>query len=225
MLWIGNSPSRSSPVDQTTTTRTFNVNISELRRTFAEANLIFINMANPNQYVFIEGSFADLAQELADFLNIGPDVTPLLEQNKKDEALKKLVTASVALNSIPEKEIQAAYNLLIYLVLQSPSVNMFLPRICENLSKPITSSPANGHGIALSILGNVFNLLQPDNEVRFNVFQAILRLVKQSGSFEVLKPQIAQLDQWMAEWEIEEEDKCKMFTQLAEVAEDAGEEE
>ncbi|KUJ22515.1 PCI-domain-containing protein [Mollisia scopiformis] len=184
-------------------------------------------MAPSTQHVFIDGTFADLAQELAEYLNVGSEVQPLLEGNvnKKDEALKKLVTASTALNSSPEKEFTAAYNLLVYLVLQSPSVNMFLPRICENLSKPITSSPVNGSGLALSVLTTIFNLLQPDNEVRFNVFQAILRLVKSSGLFEMLRPQLTKLDKWIVEWDAEEEDQRKLFSQIADVAEDAGEEE
>ncbi|PSS27763.1 hypothetical protein M430DRAFT_62970 [Amorphotheca resinae ATCC 22711] len=182
-------------------------------------------MAPAMQHVFIDGTFADLAKELGDYLNIGADIQPLLDNNQKDEALKKLVTASTALNSTPEKEFTAAYNLLVYLVLQSPNVNMFLPRICENLSKPITSSPINGPGLALSVLTTIFNLLAPDNEVRFNVFQAILRLVKAGGLFEMLKPQLKKLDSWLEEWEVDEEDQRKLFGQIADVAEDAGEEE
>jgi len=182
-------------------------------------------MARTSQQVFIEGSFADLAQELAEYLNIGSEIQPLLAENKKDDALKKLVTASSALNSTPEKEFTAAYNLLVYLVIQSPSVNIFLPRICDNLSKPITSSPINGPGLALSVLTTIFNLLQPDNEVRFNVFQAVLRLIKNSGQFELLKPQLKKLDNWIIEWEVDEEDQRKLFVQIAEVADDAGEEE
>ncbi|PMD24855.1 PCI-domain-containing protein [Hyaloscypha hepaticicola] len=182
-------------------------------------------MARSTQQVFIEGTFADLAQELAEYLNIGSEIQPLLEENKKDDALKRLVTASVALNSSPEKEFTAAYNLLVYLVIQSPSVNIFLPRICDNLSRPISSSPVNGPGLALSVLTTVFNLLQPDNEVRFNVFQAILRLVKTSGLFEMLRPQLKKLDAWLVEWEVDEEDQRKLYAQIADTADDAGEEE
>lgn len=182
-------------------------------------------MASANQYVFIDGSFVDLAQEFADHLQIGSEIRPLLEENQKDEALKKLVTASIALNSMPEKEFTAAYNLLIYLVIQSPSINMFLPRICDNLSKPITSSPVNGPGLALNALSTVFNLLQPDNDVRFNVFQAILRLVKANGLFEMLRPQLAKLDTWVKEWEVDEEDQRKLFCMVADVAEEASEDE
>ncbi len=175
--------------------------------------------------VFIEGSFQDLAQELAEYLNIGSEVQPLLEENKKDVALRKLVAQSIALNSIPEKEFTAAYNLLIYLVIQSPSVNTFLPRICDNLSKPITSSPINGPGLALNALTTIFNLLQPDNEVRFNVFQAILRLIKNNGLFELLRSQLTHLDAWISEWDVDEEDQRKLYVMVADIAEDAGEDE
>jgi len=183
------------------------------------------NMAPATQQVFIEGSFPDLAQELADYLNIGSEVQPLLEENQKDEALKKLVTASTALNSSPEKEFTAAYNLLVYLCVQSPNVNMYLPRICDNLSRPITSSPMNGPGLALNILTTIFNLLQPDSDTRFHVFQAVLRLVKNSGSYEMLRPQLKKLDSWIEEWNIDEEEQRKIFEMISDVADDAGEEE
>ncbi|KAM3086620.1 hypothetical protein ACMFMG_000746 [Clarireedia jacksonii] len=182
-------------------------------------------MAPATQQVFIEGSFPDLAQELADYLNIGSEVQPLLEENQKDEALKKLVTASTALNSSPEKEFTAAYNLLVYLCVQSPNVNMYLPRICDNLSRPITSSPINGPGLALNILTTIFNLLQPDSDTRFHVFQAVLRLVKNSGGYEMLRPQLKKLDGWIEEWEIDEEEQRKVFEMISDVADDAGEEE
>lgn len=185
--------------------------------------------------VFIDGTFEDLADELASYIDnlkkvdedagVKGEIKPLLDANKKDDALKRLVTASPTLNSAPEKEFTAAYNLLVYLVIQSPNVNMFLPKICENLSRPITSSPTNGSGLALSVLTTLFNLLQPDNEVRYNVFQAILRLVKTSGLFEMLRPQLKKLDTWIEQWEVDEEDQRKLFGQIADVAEDAGEEE
>lgn len=182
-------------------------------------------MAPPTQQVFIDGTFPDLAQELAVYLNIGEEVKPLLEANKKDEVLRKLVTASSSLNASPEKEFTAAYNLLVYLVIQSPSVNSFLPKVCENLSKPITSSPTNGSGLALSALTTIFNLLSPDNKVRYNVFQQILKLVKSNGMFDTLRPQLKKLDTWVEEWELDEEDQRELFEKVADVAEDAGEEE
>ena len=198
------------------------------------ANYELDNMA-ATQQVFIDGTFEDLADELAGYIDnvkrvneaegVRAEIKPLLAANKKDDVLKKLVTAAPALNSAPEKEFTAAYNLLVYLIVQSPNVNMFLPKVCENLSRPIVSSPANSSGLALSVLTTVFNLLEPDNEVRYNVFQAILQLVKKSGLFEMLRPQLKKLDTWIEEWESDEEDQRKLFVQIADVAEDVGEDE
>ena len=53
----------------------------------------------------------------------------------------------------------------------------------------------------------------------------ILRLVRTSSSFEVLRPQLKLLDGWLEEWETEEKDQLKLFLEIAQVAEDAGERE
>ena len=56
------------------------------------------------QLVFVDGSFAELAQEMADYVQIGDEVKPLIEKDQQDEVLKKIIVASSALNSVPEKE-------------------------------------------------------------------------------------------------------------------------
>ena len=72
-------------------------------------------MPGPTNSLLIEGSFEELADELAHYLddvqkkqtpdsaNIQAEITPLLEKGQKDETLKKLVTASDVLNTAPEK--------------------------------------------------------------------------------------------------------------------------
>lgn len=65
--------------------------------------------------LLIEGSFEELSDELAQYIeeikkkqgedgaSLRAEITPLLEQGQKDEALKKLVTGSLVLNAAPEK--------------------------------------------------------------------------------------------------------------------------
>ena len=65
--------------------------------------------------LLIEGSFEELADELAQYVDeirrrqgddsasLQADITPILEKGQKDEALKKLVTGSAVLNAAPEK--------------------------------------------------------------------------------------------------------------------------
>ncbi|KAI9818218.1 MAG: hypothetical protein M1827_000843 [Pycnora praestabilis] len=194
-------------------------------------------MAGPTNTLLIEGSFDELADELAQYIDtinnsqneddagLQSEIGPLSAQGQKNDVLKKLVTGSTVLNTAPEKEFIAAYNLLIHLIRQSPDLNMFLPKVVQNLAQPITSSPANGPGLALSVLTTIFNILQPDNETRYHVFLAILRVVKSSNSFDQLKPQLKNLDNWLVQWEIDEEDQRKLLLGIADVAEDAGEDE
>lgn len=102
---------------------------------------------------------------------------------------------------------------------------MYLPKICQNLSAPISSSPQNGGGLALSILSTIFNTTQATSEVRYHVLLAILRVIRATSNFETLRPQLKQLDTWLAEWGIEEEDARKLYLAVSDVAADAGEDE
>ncbi len=72
-------------------------------------------MPGPANTLLIEGSFEELADELAHYIddvqkkqtpesaNTQAEITPLLEKGQKDEVLKKLVVSSEALNVAPEK--------------------------------------------------------------------------------------------------------------------------
>lgn len=82
---------------------------------------IFANMPGPSNTLLIEGTFDELADELAHYIddvqrkqtpdtaNTQAEITPLLEQGQKDEVLKKLVTGSSVLNTAPEKGIEQLY--------------------------------------------------------------------------------------------------------------------
>ena len=106
---------------------------------------------------------------------------------------------------------------------QSPNLNKFLPKICQNLSAPITSSPSNGSGLALSILTTIFNNLPPDNDTRYHVFLAVLRVVRGSSSFESLKSQLKNIETWITQWDTDEEDQRQLFLLIANAADEAGE--
>ena len=72
-------------------------------------------MPAPINTLLIDGSFGELCEELAHYVddikkkqgddssNLQAEITPLLEQRQQDEVLKRLVTGSTALNSAPEK--------------------------------------------------------------------------------------------------------------------------
>lgn len=72
-------------------------------------------MPGPMNTLLIEGSFEELSDELAQYIeeikkkqgedgaSLRAELTPFLEQGQKDEALKKLVTGSSVLSAAPEK--------------------------------------------------------------------------------------------------------------------------
>ena len=183
----------------------------------------------------VEGAFEELALELAVYLDgmkgesstLAADITPQLadpekegrpQETDKDAVLKKLVTNSSVLNNAAEKELQAAYNLLIHLVSQSEDPETYLPPICKFLTQPITSSPANGTGIALGILGTIFNTIQPDDETRYYVLLAIVDLIKKSGNYDTLSPQLKSLESWIEQWELEPAEQRKLYLAISETA-------
>ena len=210
-------------------------------------------MSAPTNTLLIDGSFDELAEEFAQYLddirkkggnedaNTKGDIGPALAQGNKEDVLKKLVVAASALNHAPEKGISpssigesnrltiwapefiAAYNLLIHLVQQAPKPEMFWSRICQFLSQPITSSQFNGTSLALSVLTTVFNILATDDDDRYHIFLAILKVIRSSSSFEALRPQLKSLDTWLEAWETDEEDRVKLYLEIAQVAEESSE--
>lgn len=179
------------------------------------------------QLVFVDGSFAELAQDMASVLQISDEIQPLLDSEKESEALTKIVSESKKLNAIPEKEFTGAYNLLVHLVLQSKEPKKHLPTICQNLTRPVTSSPQHGAQLALFELTSIFNLLKPNDPVRFNVFIQIIRFYKIHSIpiSDHLKSALKQLPRWLQSWELDEEDQRKMYSEVIEVMTAAGEEE
>ncbi|PSS03598.1 hypothetical protein BD289DRAFT_155397 [Coniella lustricola] len=178
----------------------------------------------PRGLVFVDGSSNDILQEIADYVKIGDEIRPLIEQGQTEDALAAIVKASPALNSAPEKEIGPAYNLLIFAVINySKDPKKHLQPICSNLTKTITSSPVNGRDLALGSLSTVFNLLAKDDPIRFNVFLQIVRFVKMNNMFDTIKPALKNVPGWLEAWSTDEEGKQRLYVELADAAEAADE--
>ncbi|PYH87339.1 PCI domain protein [Aspergillus ellipticus CBS 707.79] len=209
-------------------------------------------MPAPSTTLLIEGSFSELADEFAQYIDalrkpegtsslqaeLSPLLQPFREQEQsdaqpdgkqRDEVLKKLVSAAAVLNSAPEKEIISAYNLLVHLVHHASDPDMFLSRICAYLAKPITSSPQFGPSLAISVLSTIFNTLPPTDSSRYHVLLATVAVIRQSSSsiaFDALKPQLtAQLPGWLAAWELDEEDAQRLHLAIADAATASGDAE
>ncbi|KAG8169883.1 hypothetical protein KVR01_000628 [Diaporthe batatas] len=178
----------------------------------------------PRGLVFVDGSSSDVLQEVADYIKIGDEIRPLLEKSQTEDAITAIVKASSILNSAPEKEFGPAYNLLIYAVINhSKEPKKHLPQICQNLTKPITSSPINGRDLALGSLSTIFNLLAKDDPIRFNVLLQIIRFVKANNLFDTIKPALKNVPGWLEAWNTDDEERQRLYVEIADAAEAADE--
>ncbi|KAM0519965.1 hypothetical protein ACHAPE_003237 [Trichoderma viride] len=184
-----------------------------------------INGSQP-QLLFVDGSFEDLAREMAEYLK-SDEAKQLLSEEKaapKEEVLSKLVAASSALSTVPEKEFTAASNLMIHLAMQSSDPKKLLPTLCSNLAKPLINSPVHGAGLALNALVTIFNLLETNDPIRARVLMEILKFLKVHGLFDGLRTYLDKLPEWIVSWGIDIALERKIYEEVAEVALESGEE-
>ena len=179
------------------------------------------------QLLFVDGSFEELASEMAEYLKAEEAKQLLAQENaaSKEDVLAKLVAASSALTSVPEKEFTAASNMMIHLVLQSSDPKKYLPTLCGTFAKPVSNSPVHGAGLSLNALSTIFNLLDPADPVRARVFMEILKFLKTHSMFDNLRPFLDKLPAWIDEWDTSEDYQRKLYEEIAEAALEADEEE
>lgn len=139
--------------------------------------------------------------------------------------MNKLVEASSVLSSAPEKEVTPSYNLLVHIVLQSSQVPEHIPAILAHLAQPLTNSSHNGPAVVISILTTLFNVIPTESSLRLLVFTAILKTVQKHGFYDVLAPQLKHLQRWFGEWAASPDDIRAILVTVADIAEEAGDEE
>ena len=75
------------------------------------------------------------------------------------------------------------------------------------------------------MLATVFNTLPSDEEARYHVLLAILKIIRSQVTFEQLRPQLKNLDTWLQSWEMDKKDQRRLMLAISDVASDAGENE
>ncbi|KAA8909171.1 hypothetical protein FN846DRAFT_943113 [Sphaerosporella brunnea] len=191
-------------------------------------------MATEVNTLMVEGTFADQIVELAHYIDtinktnpsqgLSLDIENLVENEQKDEALKKVVDASSALSSAAEREFIPAYNLLVHLARSSPEFPTYLTTILQNLSTPPAASPHNGPALLISVLSTIFNILPTNSPQRYPVYRAILKVIAANGLYETLAPQLKLVEKWLADWNSTVEEARGLYLEIANIAEEADDE-
>ncbi|KAJ8612023.1 hypothetical protein MRB53_037666 [Persea americana] len=205
-------------------------------------------MPGPRTTLLIEGSFKELVEELADWIDaqkpdassLRQEVNPLLEtlskaeesndadaiETARDEVLEVVVGRAEALNTQADQHFIAAYNLLIHLVHQSPNINQYLQPLCKSIAASTAeASTPTRFGLALQVLSTVFNTLPSSDAIRLPILFAILDVVAKAGSFDLLRPHLPHIDVWLSEWNVNAQQSRRLFLRVSSIARDAGETE
>lgn len=199
---------------------------------------------------------ADQILEMAQYIDarkggqvLVSELEVLLEKGEKEEALKKIVDASVSLSTSPEKgtlysrdvryqstphvlilkpeiaEYIPAYNLLIHLIRSSPELPSLLPTILQNLSTPPPTSPHNGPALSIHALSTIFNVLPANSPLRYPVLRTTLGVVAEYGMYETLAPQLKNVEKWIGEWQSSAEETRDLYLAIAGIAEKSRDDE
>lgn len=192
-------------------------------------------MATEANTLMVEGTFEDQIVELAQYFDTRKGVNPtqgltleiekFIENEKKEDALKRIVETSAVLLTCPEREFIPSHNLLVHLVRSSPEFPEYLPTILKNLSTPPPSSPNNGPSLLISVLSTIFNILPATSELRYQVYSATLKVIAKHAMYEQLAPQLKHIEKWIADWGISAEETRALYLEIANIAEESNDEE
>ncbi|KAJ3187706.1 hypothetical protein HDU85_006099 [Gaertneriomyces sp. JEL0708] len=171
------------------------------------------------------------ALELANFIgrakgeaDKGPlyeSVKALLSQEKYAEVLTRFADESKTLLSTEEKDFEPVYNLLIALIKDAqPEV---VPKLVKSIIEPIEQTAAEKSQLKLKVLSNLYNILESNSAVRYDVYAAIWNVAAKSGDIDILVPQLTSLDTWIAEWGVALNQRRALYLLISQKLEETGE--
>ena len=68
-------------------------------------------------------------------------------------------------------------------------------------------------------------MLPQDSSSRYHVFLALLKVIRNGSSFEVLRPQLRSLETWLQQWDINDDAQKTLYLTVSDIADEAGERE
>ncbi|CAO3570328.1 unnamed protein product [Mortierella alpina] len=154
--------------------------------------------------IFIDAPVQDQAVELATYISslradeeqaLVKEVVALVEAEKVADAANVLVKESKTLLEAPEKEFEAAFNLLVAIALNDANTTGL-----EQILKTIISEPAQKTTLKFKVLSNIFNTLPANSPLRLPVFTSIVELAVASDDMDLVLPQLQYVPSWISEW-------------------------
>lgn len=176
--------------------------------------------------MIVDGNLADNMADIAGYIDqlngeeqdgplvqVAAELAATEEPSQQQELYFTLAEGSAGLLKGPLNDLEASYNLLLFVLSQAPDFGTLMPVILANLASDIPESSAQ-QLVILAILGNLFNIMPRNSRFRFDVFNKIVDFSIAAGTLGQLVPQLSQLPEWLAEWNATEDNKTDIYNKL-----------
>ncbi|KAF9392608.1 hypothetical protein CPB97_000061 [Podila verticillata] len=176
--------------------------------------------------IFIDAPVQEQVAELATYISslrgdeeqaLVKEVVPLVEAEKFAEATKVLVKESKTLLEAPEKEFEAAFNLLVAVAIVDAD-----KAVVEDILKIVVSEPTQKTALKFKVLSNVFNTLPANSPLRLSVFTSIVDLAVASDDMDLVLPQLQYVPNWVSEWGVGADAERTLLLKLSDRLKETG---
>ncbi|KDQ08890.1 hypothetical protein BOTBODRAFT_59098 [Botryobasidium botryosum FD-172 SS1] len=187
--------------------------------------------------IFTEGTFEEQIQELVNYLARGlseearvafirpfQDVLitregdrPFAEDaDRRRKVIMKVLGEVKGLGEGNEREVEGFFNLLDAHILALSSESSQAKEPITTLIRVLTSTPPSENAsIKYRVLSNLFNALPRSSPLRVEVYTALLNLANENQELEVLQISQEDVDRWLSEWEISQDEKSAFLKKIA----------
>ncbi|KDR84042.1 hypothetical protein GALMADRAFT_236648 [Galerina marginata CBS 339.88] len=186
--------------------------------------------------IFAEGTYEEQILELLSYITRnrsdeerGAFVAPFQNALKSGEGkkpieedvtrrkliLSKLLVEVRGLGDGSDKEIEGFFNLLFAHIISlypqnSPEVKQYL----TSLLKTISSSHSDRLSVKYRVVSNLFNTIPRTSPLRLAVYQTLLQIATSKNELNVLELTKPDIEKWLSEWEISDEEKSTFLKSI-----------
>ncbi|KAI9574292.1 hypothetical protein HD554DRAFT_2046049 [Boletus coccyginus] len=191
--------------------------------------------------VFAEGTFEEQLQELLQYTARGipdeertallqslqgilkTDSNASLDQDRRRTALGLVLKNTKGVGQGTDQEIEGFFNLLYSHLFTLWQVDSSETREhVTHLLNVISSSPSNGASVKYRVLSNLFNAAPRPSALRLPIFTTLFQVAAANGEFEVLALTKSDVQRWLNEWPVSDEDKYQFLKTIIDALTQAG---
>eukprot|EP00002_Diphylleia_rotans_P033108 TRINITY_DN7008_c0_g1_i1.p1 TRINITY_DN7008_c0_g1~~TRINITY_DN7008_c0_g1_i1.p1 ORF type:complete len:389 (+),score=103.78 TRINITY_DN7008_c0_g1_i1:102-1268(+) len=166
----------------------------------------------PGESKFLDmASYVDTLRNTENFID--ETYKMLRDPSKLLEIL--LSVADLIFQKASDKDIEGYFSVVAEAVLVAKDDAQKLV-LANKFMDVIAANTQDRPSVRLAILTNFYNLVPYNSSLRFNVFLRIVQYAGQTGSMHLFKPQISEIDAWVASWNISTEQSRTLLKTFAE---------